>query len=227
MTTGIGVRRAVPVLPAVVVLTAGAAVWFALNRAGPHGPLALGWVPGPVALTLAALSLRHTAMLPDLPPGARRFWRRIGLVTVLTALGLLVQARYALVWRHPVPARVPAAAAALYLGALLYAVWALLKVPVGPRTRSEWVRLWLDGATVVLGVGIVMSYVTLSPLLRRTGRDDWVPYAVGGTSSWSAPSRSPRWSWSGRWSRSPTTRGWSTGCATRRTGCATRRPTTR
>src|SRR5947207_3911826 len=186
MTTGGWVRRsgAVPVLPAVVVLAVAAAGWFVLNRGGPHGPLVLGWVSPPVAIALAALALRRTASGPDLPAGARRFWNQISFTAALSAVGLVVQAAFAVLGPPPTvgsgPPRVPLIAGVCYAVAQGYAVWALLRVPIAARTTSEWVRLWLDVATVVIGTFVVMWYLAFSPLLGNDPtRADWVPVLVG------------------------------------------------
>jgi diguanylate cyclase (GGDEF)-like protein len=186
ITTGGWVRRAgaVPVLPAVVVLAGAAAVWFVLNRSGPHGPLLLGWVSPPVTLGLAAMALRRTATLDGLPDGARRFWSRISLTAAVSSVGLVIQGAYAVLAPPEIlgsgAPKVPLPAAVCYVIAQSYAVWALLRVPIGARTASEWVRLSLDAATAVIGAAVLMWYLAFSPLLRNDpAHADWVPLIVG------------------------------------------------
>jgi len=169
------------VLYVVIVLTAGAAAWFAANLHGPLGPQVLGRVPGTVALTLAAVSLRRAAVAPGLPAGARRFWNQIALVAALCAVGAVIRGYNML--RAPGDERgLPAVTAVIYLVAMLGAVWALLRIPIGPRTTSDWIRLSLDGATVVLGASLFVWYLAFAPMLAGDHGlgTVWAPLAIGG-----------------------------------------------
>ena len=180
MITGNGMRRSY--LAAVRLLAVGAGVWFGLNQSGPYGPLVLGWIAPPVALALAALAVHRTASTAGLPAGARRFWNGIGIVCASSAVGLVVQAAYALTGRGLLTAaRAPSAVGLVYLFSLGYAVWMLLRVPIGPRSRSEWARLWLDAATVMLGAAVLMWYIGFSPLFTHGSSPHvvWIPLLVG------------------------------------------------
>jgi diguanylate cyclase (GGDEF)-like protein len=173
-----GTRRSY--LPAVCVLAIGAAIWFWLNQNGPYGPLVLGWIAPPAALALTALAVHRTASTAGLPTGARRFWNGISVVSATSAVGLVVQAAYALTGHGPTPARVPSPSGLVYLFSLGYSVWMLLRVPIGPRGRSEWARLWLDIATVMLGAAMLMWYIGFSPLLTQgSPHVVWIPLLVG------------------------------------------------
>jgi len=135
--------------PAAAVLALGAAVWFAINFDGPAGPRIVGWVPGPLSLLLTAVAMRSVAVAPGLPPAARRFWNHFAVVAALCTTGMVIHAHSSLTSAgRP---SLPTPGAVVIILALLGAVWALLRVPVGPRTTAEWTRLFLDGATVVLG----------------------------------------------------------------------------
>jgi diguanylate cyclase (GGDEF)-like protein len=180
--TGTDVKRAgaASFLPAVFVLGVAATTWFALNEQGPRGPVVFGWIAPPVSLMIAAVALHNAAETPGLPLAARRFWNQIVVVAAVTTAGLVVQAGYAVSGFGTATAKVPAPAGMFYVAGVLYAVWALLRVPVGSRSRSEWLRLGLDCATVVLGAAVFVWYVGVSPLLGRGGaRGAWAPIAVG------------------------------------------------
>jgi hypothetical protein len=167
-------------LPAVVVFAAVATVWFALNQQAPRGPLALGWVAPPVTLALATMALRRTAMETGLPAAARRFWNQISATGALCALGSAIQGAHAVTGVGPDATKVPPAAGVCFVGATLYALWALLRAPVGTRTRGEWVRLSLDCATVVLGAAVFLWYVGFGPLVAAGGvRAIWASVVVG------------------------------------------------
>src|SRR5207248_3031959 len=79
------------------------------------------------------------------------------------------------------PKDLPVASIVVILMALLLAVWALLRIPIGPRTTGEWIRLSLDGATVVLGATMFVWYLALAPMLTgdHSSRAVWAPLAIG------------------------------------------------
>jgi len=182
MTTGREGSRAsgAVFLPAALALATAATAWFAASQSHPFGPLVLGWIAPPLSLLIGGAALRRAADAPGMPRPAREFWRRISRVADVAAVGMVVQAAYALTRLGPAPAKVPVPAGVFFVAAVLYAVWALLKVPLDPRERGEWVRLTLDGATVVLSAAILMFYVAFSPLLTvNTMSAVWAPFLVG------------------------------------------------
>jgi diguanylate cyclase (GGDEF)-like protein len=131
-------------------------------------------------LTLAAMALRRAAVSPGLSPPVRRFWNQIAVVNGVCAAGTAIQAAYAVTAVGSDAVKAPTPAGLCFVGAVLYALWALLRVPVADRTRGEWVRLSLDGATVVLGAAVFMWYVGFGPLLAGAGPHAvWAPLAVG------------------------------------------------
>jgi diguanylate cyclase len=171
---------AASLLPAAVVLAVGAAVWFALNQRVPRGPVVLGWVAAPAALALGAAAMRRAAAVAGLPEAARRFWGQIARVAAISGAGTVIQAIYAVTPLGSDAVRVPAQAGVFYVVAMLYLVWALLRVPAGARTGGDWTRLSLDCATVVLGAAVFMWYVGFGPMLAGGGPQViWVPLTVG------------------------------------------------
>jgi diguanylate cyclase (GGDEF)-like protein len=168
------------VLYVVVLLTVGAAAWFAANVNGPRGPQVLGRAPGILALTLTAVWLRRVAVTPGLHPAARCFWNQNAFVAGLCAVGAVVRAYNVL--RGPGDqAELSTVPAVIYLVAMLGAVWALLRIPVGLRTTSDWIRLSLDVATVVLGAGLFGWYLAFAPMLAgdHSVVTVWAPLAIG------------------------------------------------
>jgi diguanylate cyclase (GGDEF)-like protein len=181
MAAGDEIRRisAAAFLPASVVLAVTATAWFALNQEGPYGPLALGWVGPPATLGLAAAALRRSAASPRLPAAARRFWNQLAVATTVAAVGTVVQAAYAVTGPRSDATKVPPLAGFCFVGAVLYALWAVLRVPAVARTRGEWVRLSLDCSTVVLGAAIFMWYAGFGLLFAGSGRNvAWASLAV-------------------------------------------------
>lgn len=158
-----------------------AVLWFAINVDQPRGSPALGWLPATVAMLAAGLAARRAAATEGMIDGAARFWRWIGLVGVTAAVGLVARAVSVVPTAAP-DAVSTATTMASVLGALAtgFAVWALLRVPVGRFTAAEWVRLLLDIFTVVLGAGVVIWYTVLGPLIAsdRTAASLWAPLVV-------------------------------------------------
>jgi diguanylate cyclase (GGDEF)-like protein len=182
MTTAGEARRESSRLPLylVLLLIAAAVAWFAANLQTSYGPAVLGRLPGTLAVSLAVVSLRQVATIPGLPAAARRFWNQLTLVTGLCTLGMIIRGYDAL--RYGTSTKnLPAASIVVILMALLLAIWALLRIPIGPRTTGEWIRLSLDGATVVLGATTFVWYLALAPML--TGDHSfgavWAPLAIG------------------------------------------------
>jgi diguanylate cyclase (GGDEF)-like protein len=169
-----------PLLYVALLLVVVAVVWFAVNLETPYGPQVLGRVPGTVSLIVAVVSLRRVAGTPGLAVAARRFWNQLALVTALCAVGMLIRGYDSL--RTGAAARdLPAGSIIPILAALVIAVWALLRIPIGPRTTGDWIRLSLDGATVILGASTFLWYLALGPILtgdRRFG-SVWAPVAIG------------------------------------------------
>jgi diguanylate cyclase len=174
-------REPTRLLGYVVFLLVGvAAVWFAANLHVPRGPQVLGRVPGTLALGLAAVSLRWVAMTPGLPALTRRFWNQLALVTGLCTVGMVIRGYDALRAAGP-EKELPAASVVVVIVALFGAVWALLRIPIGPRTTADWIRLSLDGTTVVLGAGLFVWYLALAPMLagEPSLAAVWAPLAIG------------------------------------------------
>jgi diguanylate cyclase (GGDEF)-like protein len=164
----------------VLLLLAAAVVWFAVNLETLHGPQVLGRVPGTVSLVLAVVSLRRVAETPRLAAPARRFWNQLALVTALCVVGMVVRG-YDTLRTDAAAKDLPAGSVVPIIVALFIAVWALLRIPIGPRTPGDWIRLSLDGATVVLGASIFLWYLALGPMLTNDSRLGavWAPLAIG------------------------------------------------
>jgi diguanylate cyclase (GGDEF)-like protein len=182
MAAGDEIRRvsAAAFVPVAVVFAVAATGWFAINQEGPHGPLVLGWIGPPATLGLAGTALRRSALSAGLPAAARRFWNQIAVVAAVAFVGTVVQAAYAVTGPTSDTTKVPPPAGICFVGAVLYALWAVLRLPAVARSRGEWVRLSLDCSTVVLGAAVFMWYVGFGPLFAGSGRSaPWASLAVG------------------------------------------------
>jgi diguanylate cyclase len=162
-SVGARVGVLVPANAAFMLLAVG---WFAVNLRGPRGPQPLGWLAPPLSAALTAVVLRRAAAAPGLPAAAQRFWAKLSLVCVLTVLGVGLQAWHALTRSRPAPpGSVPTDALLLFLVGILVVLWALLRIPMGVRSRGARLRLGLDALTVMLGAALFIWYLVLSPML--------------------------------------------------------------
>ena len=161
-------RRNRPVLIATAVAVAAVAVFHAYTL-GPVGPLALIWVPAPVACALAAGYLWRTARLACLPRQARTFWGAIAIAVALVGVGAAFGAADTLLHPEVTLRPPPPASTAVYSLAMAVLLIALYRIPVNARTSGERLRVWLDAATVALGSAVFLWHFFARPGTGETG----------------------------------------------------------
>jgi PAS domain S-box-containing protein len=90
----------------------------------------------------------------------RSFWRLMSLAIAAELIAdILLLAN---VIKHKVPP-FPSPADPFFLAFYVLLFLALLRVPVAPVSKARRVRIWLDGATIVIGGGAVVWYFVLGP----------------------------------------------------------------
>jgi hypothetical protein len=137
MTRGTGPQAADPLtlLPASIVLAIIAAGLFFLDQGMAAAPV-LSWISPALALAIGTSALRRASTPPHLHPVARRFWRQMSWVLAFASVGTVVQAASALL--NPIDVhRVPLAAAPFFAIPMVYAVWALLRIPTATTTVQQ------------------------------------------------------------------------------------------
>jgi diguanylate cyclase (GGDEF)-like protein len=151
------------------------AVWVTLNTSAERGPAALGWALC-LLCVVAAAPLCELAARSSAVAATRRFWRHIALAVGLVATGLALQANATLQHRE-LPATHVASLASLVVDAIavLVILWALLRLPVGGRSRGDWLRIGLDAATVMTAAGLFSWYFVLTNIPHRQ---------IGATQMW-------------------------------------------
>ncbi|WP_051713029.1 putative bifunctional diguanylate cyclase/phosphodiesterase [Spirillospora albida] len=143
-----------PLLPLGLLAVAGA-LWFLWTIDGTGVP-AVAWAPAVLSPAIAACGCLRSAR--DMTGPTRLFWRRIGLLLGMAAVGVFADACDTLLGPGAPRAEIGPLAMAVYVCCLLMVVWALLMIPAGSRSRREWVTLALDAGITVLGGTLFLGY---------------------------------------------------------------------
>jgi signal transduction histidine kinase len=100
-------------------------------------------------------------------PALRRFWRLLGSALLAETLGDVAETIYHVgAGSSPYPSLADPFYLAFY-PLLLFALW---HVPMLSVTRARFMRILLDGATLVLGGGAVVWYLVLGPTALEGGQ---------------------------------------------------------
>ena len=145
-------------------LFAVAAAWCVARIAGFRSVAIVGWLPGALALGLAAWYLYRASRAPRLGPEGRRFWRRLAIAAALIAPSTnpLTKAKLG----QAQPGILLTVAVSLLVAALFLMLWALIRLPVRSRGPGDRVRLGLDAATVLICAATFLWHFVLAPLVR-------------------------------------------------------------
>ncbi|GAA3457788.1 putative bifunctional diguanylate cyclase/phosphodiesterase [Dactylosporangium matsuzakiense] len=131
--------------------------WLAAQWPGPLLHPALGWLPPPAcaALTVAVL-LRTARAAPDRRSG--RFWRHLALVLALILAAMVSSAYDSLLGPDAPTQHSSGLTMVLYLVPVGMVVYALLRLPMGLRSRRTHVTFGLDMAVVIAAAMLVAWY---------------------------------------------------------------------
>ncbi|MFB9441482.1 putative bifunctional diguanylate cyclase/phosphodiesterase [Dactylosporangium vinaceum] len=142
-------------------------VWTVFYAAGLPAPKVIMWLTVPGTSLASLLTTVRVARAAGLQRAARRFWMHITVVEGLVLVGasLMTVATFAHWTSRPLV--FVGSAVTLLSVALLLVMWALLRIPVGHRSRSEWTRLTLDGATVTAAAALFLWHLVLRPMVER------------------------------------------------------------
>lgn len=136
----------------------------------------LHWLPGRVQFgqvflpPVDAMALYATVLAARRCASSRqlyRFWRMMSAAVAAELIADLLLLRNVLVYRHP---PFPTLADPFFLAFYVLLFLALLRVPVAPISRARRVRVLLDGATIVVGIGAVIWYFVLGPTAKAGGQ---------------------------------------------------------
>ena len=144
-------------------------VWTAANWTAERGPVVLGWIPSWLALCVAAAAFHRAATAPGLPAAGRRFWNQLIVCVGFVMVATTIQAVGQILHPELPGTHMPLGTLLADGGEAIVMLWALIRLPVGRRTRPEWMRLALDGAAVALSATMFIWYFT-APTLVADGR---------------------------------------------------------
>ena len=119
----------------------------------------------PVLLGLVAtVAAFRVASRPGLDAAQQRSWRRLSLAFSCWWAGDVMWFVYEVLF-HQAP--FPSPADIGYLAFYPCAAWALLSFPSAARRRSDWTKLGLDAATVLLCAAMGLWYLVLGPTVHN------------------------------------------------------------
>jgi diguanylate cyclase (GGDEF)-like protein len=146
--------------------------WFVIGLGHVWSHPGLGWLPLPPMAMLGAYACWRAARRVDLDAPTRRFWRQMGLCTALLTVAVISNVSDALLGPDAPSQRLSLPTVTLYLGVLMIALWALLRLPTWGRSRADWIRFGLDASIVLItstGVAWHYSFSKISTWTEQTG----------------------------------------------------------
>ena len=152
-----------------VVLCAASAGWMMAHASGAWAPPLLALIPVPLAMAVTAGAAFVASRSTGAPPATARFWRQLSAAVVLIGIGSTLTTDATLDGTSGRGLPPPASAVPVLVTAIGLAMWALLRLPMGTRTRRDWVRLTLDGLTVTAAAALALWHLALRPQLAGGG----------------------------------------------------------
>ncbi len=129
----------------------------------------LGWLPLPLMVLLAGHACWRVSREKSLSRPVRRFWAQLGWVTALLVVSLFAHVLDALGGPEP-SQRISFVTLGLYISVCTLALWALLRLPVANRSRSDWARFGLDAGVVLITSGELVWLFSLRKLEAWTAQ---------------------------------------------------------
>jgi diguanylate cyclase (GGDEF)-like protein len=152
-----------------VVLCASSAGWMVVHASGAWAPPLLALVPVPLSMAVTAAAAFVAARSTGAPPAAAQFWRQLSVAIVLIGIGSTLTTVSVLEGTTGRVLKPPAPAVPMLVAGVVIAMWALLRLPMGTRTRRDWIRMTLDGLTVTGAAALALWHLALRPQLHGGG----------------------------------------------------------
>jgi diguanylate cyclase (GGDEF)-like protein len=155
-----GRRAAVVSLPArdrlvhaCVATAVLAVIWWVTSILGLT-PAVWGSAIIPVALALSGVTNRIAATTPGLTKAGRRFWRHIALTQFVAAAGCSMRSYHILTGADPAIANYHPLDMSVLILAVGIEAWAMIRLPLGLRSRPMRWAFGLDVCTVLVAAGL-------------------------------------------------------------------------
>jgi diguanylate cyclase (GGDEF)-like protein len=141
-----------------MICTAVSVAWFLLRLVWPFGPTVLGWLPVPIVPLLSVVATVRVATSPGLARPARRVWGGLAVSSAAVLLCVFTLMYDTLLGPGAPTQRPGPASNALFLIAMLVALWGVIRLPVRERSRHEWFTVGLDIGIVLVATGLILWY---------------------------------------------------------------------
>ena len=120
----------------------------------------IGWIAPVVLPVLTVRQQFRVSRCAQLPPATRRFWRHVGVASVVLVVAMISNAYDALGGPELVQQQGP-----LTLGMLVVlmaiVLYALMRLPAWQQTRGDWARFGLDTGVLVITCGGLLWHFSL------------------------------------------------------------------
>ncbi|GAA0809891.1 putative bifunctional diguanylate cyclase/phosphodiesterase [Spirilliplanes yamanashiensis] len=151
--------RVTPVLAGAVLAVAWTAAYCVVNGTATVLPPILGWPGASLATLMAMIGCLRVTRSPKLTEATRRLWLHLSIVTGLVVVATVSNAYDSAAGPYAPTQQPGPVTAAGYVTAMFAVLWALLRLPVGPRRRSGRLgRFLLDAGAVVICAGVAAFF---------------------------------------------------------------------
>jgi len=158
-------------------VSVSAVAWFAVVAVAPVGPLLAGWILNPLCALIPAALCFRTGYARGVEPAAASFWRGAGWALTVFSCALVWSAVDAANAGGTVTARSSVPSVVLKGVSLALLIWPLLRLPLGTKTRTQRVALWLDIATLMIGTAVFVWHFVVTPALDDPTRSGLAVFA--------------------------------------------------
>ncbi|MCY1145714.1 sensor domain-containing diguanylate cyclase [Actinoplanes sp. Pm04-4] len=160
-----------PVTRWCAVVCLAAASWFVyVVLVSPVEPMLAGWCLTPVTAALAASVCWRSGSTAGRSPASRDFWRRVAVALSVFSASMTVMTVDAVNPDLSMTTRLSVTSATLHAAGLGLLMWPLFTLPVGARSRTQRVALWLDLGTVAVAAMTFAWHFAADAILAAPGR---------------------------------------------------------
>jgi diguanylate cyclase (GGDEF)-like protein len=134
--------------------------WVLIGLAHTWSHPAIGWI---VPVVLPVLTVRQqfrVSRCEQLPPATRRFWRHVGVASVVLVFAMFSNA-YDALGGPELDQQQGRLTLSLLVGLMAIVLYALMRLPAWQQTRGDWARFGLDTGVLVITCGGLLWHFSL------------------------------------------------------------------